>query len=72
LVLDGDRPAKVPDRVTAELKRSERDELVELPPAPDFKHGDAVRITRGVFTGPLALFEGERSHERVASAATAI
>jgi len=71
LVLDGDRPAKVPDRVIAELKRS-ADGLIELPPAPDFKHGDAVRITRGVFTGPLALFEGQRSHERVASAATAI
>jgi hypothetical protein len=56
----------------AELKRSERDGLVELPPARDFKHADAVRITRGVFTGPLALFEGQRSHERVASAATAI
>jgi hypothetical protein len=71
LVLDGDRPAKVPDRVIAELKRSERDGLVELP-APDFKHGHAVRIARGVFTGPLAMFEGQRSHERVASAATAI
>jgi transcription antitermination factor NusG len=52
--------------VIAELKRSERDGLVELLPAADFKHGDAVRITRGVFTGRLALFDGKRSHERVA------
>jgi hypothetical protein len=25
-----------------------------------------VRIVRGVFTGQLALFEGQRPHERVA------
>jgi transcriptional antiterminator RfaH len=66
LVLDGDRPARVPDKVIAELKGRERSGLVELPLPPDFKHGDTVRITRGVFTGQLALFEGQRPRERVA------
>jgi transcriptional antiterminator RfaH len=66
LVLDGDRPAKVPDKVIAELGGCERNGLVELPLPPDFEHGDTVRITRGVFIGQLALFEGQRPRERVA------
>jgi hypothetical protein len=39
---------------------------VALGKAPGFRHGDPVRITRGVFTGQLAVFDGMRSHERVA------
>ena len=66
LVLDGDRLAQVPDKVIAELKGRERNGLGELPLPPDFKHGDTVRITRGVFTGQLALLEGQRPRERVA------
>ena len=66
LVLDGDRPARVPDKVIADLKGRECDGLVELPPPPSFQRGDPVRIVRGVFTGQLALFEGQRPHERVA------
>ena len=66
LVLDGDRPAKVPDKVIAELKGREHNGLVELPADPGFRRGDQVRITRGVFSGQLALFERQRPHERVA------
>ena len=65
LVLDGDRPARVPDRVIAELKRRERNGLVELPPPPGLRRGDRVRITRGVFAGQLGLYAGMRGHERV-------
>jgi transcriptional antiterminator RfaH len=66
LVLDSDRPAKVPDKVIADLKGRECDGLVELPPPPSFQRGDPVRIVRGVFTGLLAPFEGQRPHECVA------
>jgi transcriptional antiterminator RfaH len=66
LVLDGDRPAKVPDKVIADLKGRERNGLVELPPPPGFHRGDTVRITRGLFYGQLAVFDGMRPHERVA------
>jgi transcriptional antiterminator RfaH len=66
LVLDGDRPAKVPDQVITDLKGRERGGLIELPQPAGFRRGDTVRITRGVFTGQLALFEGQRPHERVA------
>jgi transcriptional antiterminator RfaH len=66
LVLDGVQPAKVPDRVIADLKGRERNGLIELLPPPGFRHGDPVRITRGVFAGQLAIFDGMRPHERVA------
>ena len=66
LVLDGDRPARVPDKVIAELKGRERNGLVELRPPPSLKPGDPVRITRGVFAGHLGLYAGMRPHERVA------
>jgi transcriptional antiterminator RfaH len=66
LVLDGDRPARVPDKVIAELKRRERNGLIELPPRPSLKRGDQVRITHGFFVGQLAVFDGMRPHERVA------
>jgi transcriptional antiterminator RfaH len=65
LVLDGDRPAWVPDKVIAELKGRERDGLVELPSPPGFRHGDKVRIRRGVFAGHLGLYASMRPHERV-------
>jgi transcriptional antiterminator RfaH len=66
LVLDGMQPAKVPDKVIAELKGREHNGLVELPAPLGFRRGDQVRITRGVLAGQLALFDGMRPHERVA------
>jgi transcriptional antiterminator RfaH len=66
LVLDGARPARVPDVVIAELRARERGGLIELPRPPGFKHGARVRIVRGIFAGQAALFAGMRGHERVA------
>jgi transcription antitermination factor NusG len=66
LVLDGDRPAKVPDQVITDLRGRECNGLVDLPADPGFRRGDTVRIVRGLFAGQLALFEGQRPHERVA------
>jgi transcriptional antiterminator RfaH len=68
LVLDGEAPARVPDKVITDLRGRERNGLVELlpPPARGFRRGDSVRITRGLFAGRLAVFEGQRPHERVA------
>jgi hypothetical protein len=47
-------------------QEAQRNGVVELQPPPDFQRGDQVRITRGLFAGQLALFEGMRGHERVA------
>jgi transcriptional antiterminator RfaH len=66
LVLDGDKPAKVPDTVIDDLKRRERNGLIELPPPPGLQRSDRVRIVRGAFAGQLALFDGMRPRERVA------
>ena len=49
-----------------ELKQRERNGLIELTKAPRFKPGDPVKVTRGAFTGHLALYDGQTSHERVA------
>jgi transcription antitermination factor NusG len=52
--------------VIDELRRRERNGLVELPkPPPRFKQGDPVKVTKGAFSGHLALFDGMTSHERV-------
>jgi transcriptional antiterminator RfaH len=66
LVMGGDAPAKVPDKVIAELRGRDHNGLITLPPPPGFHRGDQVRITRGVFAGQLAMFAGMRTHERVA------
>ena len=67
LMLDGERPARVPEAVIAELKGRERNGgLVELPPPPTFRPGDRVQITRGVFAGQFGLYAGMRPHQRVA------
>jgi hypothetical protein len=47
------------------LRQRERDGLVVLAPAPGLKRGDPVRITRGIFSDELALYDGVRPHERV-------
>jgi transcriptional antiterminator RfaH len=66
LVLDGDRPARVPEAIIAELKQRERNGLIELTKPPRFQLGDPVRVTRGAFAGHLALYDGQAPHERVA------
>lgn len=66
LVRDGDRPARVPDAIIAELKRRERNGLIELTKQPRFRPGDRVRVCRGAFAGHLALYADQAPHERVA------
>jgi transcriptional antiterminator RfaH len=66
LLLDGDRPAKVPDRVIDDLRSREKHGLVVLPEPPgQFKAGDRVRIVHGPFTGLPAFYAGQSSRERV-------
>ena len=66
LVLDGDRPARVPEAVVAELKQRERNGLIELTKPLRFRRGDPVKVTRGAFAGHLGLYDGQAPHERVA------
>jgi transcriptional antiterminator RfaH len=72
LIMAGEQPARVPDRVLDELRSRERDGLVELPPpprlqplGPKFKSGDQVRISGGPFSGLVGLVDGLRPRQRV-------
>jgi len=66
LVLDGAHPAKVPDAVINDLKKRERNGLIELPPPPGFRRGDRVRVRGGALTGHFGLYEGQRGADRIA------
>jgi len=66
LVLDGERPAQVPDAVIAEIRSRERNGLIELPTPVEFQPGDKVCIVHGALAGRLAIYAGMRPRERVA------
>ena len=70
LILDGSRPARVPDGVINELRRREQaDGLIRLPEPPKsrgLRRGDQVRITQGPFTDRLAIYQGMCGAQRVA------
>jgi transcriptional antiterminator RfaH len=67
LVCNGDGPAAVPDQVIAQLRsRENSDGLIQLDAGPRFAVGDTIRITDGVFSACLGLYEGMADHERVA------
>jgi transcriptional antiterminator RfaH len=65
IVLDGATPARVPNRVIAELRARECGGVVQLPEAPGMKAGDRVRVLGGPFQGHLGLYAGMKPHARV-------
>jgi transcriptional antiterminator RfaH len=65
IVLDGMTPAKVPDRIIAELRERERGGVVQLPQPPGMKPGDRVRVTRGPLVGFGGLYVGMSGQQRI-------
>jgi transcriptional antiterminator RfaH len=65
VIMSGDQPAPVADRVLDEIRHREIRGAVELPQAPGLHAGDRVKVTRGVLTGHFGLYAGMRPHERV-------
>ena len=67
--MDGERPARVPDDVIAELHDRERNGVIKLPPPPKpiapFIAGDELRIRSGPFTGLHGLYAGMAPRERI-------
>jgi len=63
--MDGVRPARVADQIIDDLRKRERNGLIELPNRPALQPGDQVRILQGPFAGQLGLYAGMRAHERV-------
>ena len=65
LIMDGIRPARVADQIIDDLRKRERNGLIELPQRSGLKPGAQVRILQGKFAGHLGLYAGQRAHERV-------
>jgi hypothetical protein len=65
LIMDGIRPERVADQIIYDLRKRERNGLIELPKRPGLKPGDQVRILQGPFAGQLGLYAGMCAHERV-------
>jgi transcription antitermination factor NusG len=63
--MDGVRPARVADQVIDDLRKRERNGLIELPQRSELKPGDRVRVLHGPLAGQLGLYAGQRPHERV-------
>jgi transcriptional antiterminator RfaH len=65
IVLAGNVPARVDDKIIAELHARERGGVVQLPEAPGMKVGDRVRVLGGPFAGHLGLYAGMKPRERI-------
>ena len=64
LVMDGERPAVVPDRVIGELRKRERNGVIHIPRG-GFAIGEKVKVVSGPFAGRSAIFAGQSARERV-------
>jgi transcriptional antiterminator RfaH len=64
LIMDGVGPAKVPNKVIAEIRRREVDGLIDLPKV-SLQPGTRIRILRGPFCGQLAIFADMKPRARV-------
>jgi transcriptional antiterminator RfaH len=69
IIMDGERPARVPDGVISDLRSRERGGLIKLPAAPKaaalFTAGDQLKVRSGPFTGLHGLYSGQAAHERI-------
>jgi transcriptional antiterminator RfaH len=66
IIMAADGPAKIDDRVIAELKGRERGGYVELDEPPRLRPGDKIKVTGGLLTGMTGLYSGMRGADRVA------
>jgi transcriptional antiterminator RfaH len=66
VIMNGDGPARLSDRIVEGIRGRERNGAVELPQRDGLKIGDRVRVTAGAMCGLEGLVDGLRAHERVA------
>ena len=71
LIMDGVRPGRVADQIIDDLRKRERNGLIELPTRSGLKPGDQVRIlqVRSPGSWPLCRNAGARAGAGVAGAA---
>jgi transcription antitermination factor NusG len=69
LVMDGDRPARVPDAEIASLRAREHGGFITLPKAPKpstgLHLGDRLRVRSGPFIGLDGLYAGMAPRDRI-------
>src|SRR5215831_5765803 len=65
IVLDGERPAVVPDAVVSEIRSRERNGLVELVKPRGIRPGTRVRVISGPLSERIGMLAVLRPHERV-------
>ena len=66
VIMSGDGPAQLSDRIVDGIRDRERNGAVELPRQERLRLGDRVRVTAGAMCGLEGLVAGMRAHERVA------
>jgi len=64
VLLSGDVPAQLPDKIVDEIRKRQIGGFVKLPPPTRLKKGQKVRITRGSFEGQVAVYEGMTGKDR--------
>src|SRR6516225_4521900 len=65
LVMDGERPAVVPDAVISEIRSRERNGYVVLPKPRGLALGTRMKVLQGPLQGQIGLLAALRPHERV-------
>jgi transcriptional antiterminator RfaH len=65
VLMSGDQPAQLPEKIMTEIRKREVGGFVKLPTPAQLRKGQQVRITRGYFEGQTALCEGMSSKDRV-------
>jgi transcription antitermination factor NusG len=65
LGVDGSTPARLHDSVISEIRKQEKNGFVVLKPRLEkLRKGQQVRIVGGQFSGRIAFYEGQSSHDR--------
>ena len=64
ILMSGDHPARLPDKIVDEIRKRQIGGFVKLPPPTRLKKGQKVRITRGSFEGQVAVYEGMTGKDR--------
>lgn len=64
VLMSGDRPAHLPDHVVDEIKGREVKGFVRLPKPKTLEAGQPVIVTKGMFAGHTAIYDGMSGPQR--------
>ena len=64
LLMNGDKPAKLADQIVNEIKGREVRGFVKLPKPATLQPGQKVIVTKGMFQGRTAIYEGMNGNQR--------